>query len=244
MTLSNTPPAGAGQVQRVTKTERLLKHIAGLGLDRFGNPVGIRATALAEATGIDKDGISGLLVPHVKSGRLVMCKITVPGERGGPQSEYRAGPGVPPPEFTPLSTRRAGIAISTPTRRSGATGAPAPALSTPKPAAATIDPLTLLKPQPAVGTTTPAAGDPAPPRGEPAVTAQATPKPAPQKLKSALPPAMASAGDVTELPKLSIDQDGRLQLGDTDDPARWVFTPEQTLAIGDFLHATQGVWRP
>ena len=239
MTLSNTPPAGAGQVQRITKTERLLKHIAGLGLDRFGNPVGIRATALAEATGIDKDGISGLLVPHVKSGRLVMCKITVPGERGGPQSEYRAGPGVPPSEFKLLNTKRAGIAPSTPTRRIGTTGAPAPALSTPKPAADTINPLTLLKPQPAVGMATPAAGDPAPPRGEPAVTAQATPKPeARARMKKEPAAPKASAGDV----RIGINDAGTLVIAIDDDSIE--LNPKQAKRLGYFMAGTAGVWNP
>lgn len=54
-------------------------------------------------------------------------------------------------------------------------------------------------------------------------------------------PARAPAGDVL---RMSIDQDGALQMGDEDDPARWVFTPAQVLALGDFLHGTQGVWRP
>lgn len=37
MRLSNTPPKGAGQVKRVTKTEVLLTHIKGPGNDKFGS---------------------------------------------------------------------------------------------------------------------------------------------------------------------------------------------------------------
>lgn len=44
--------------------------------------------------------------------------------------------------------------------------------------------------------------------------------------------------------RLAISDQGELQMGDADDPARWVFTPEQTLALGDFLALTEGLWRP
>lgn len=53
----------------------------------------------------------------------------------------------------------------------------------------------------------------------------------------------ALAGDVKKL-RLAIDQDGSLQLGDDTDPAQFVFLPEQVLQLGDFLHGTQGIWRP
>jgi len=55
--------------------------------------------------------------------------------------------------------------------------------------------------------------------------------------------ATAPAGDVKKL-RLAIDQDGSLQLGDDTDPAQFVFPPEQVLQLGDFLHGTQGIWRP
>jgi hypothetical protein len=55
--------------------------------------------------------------------------------------------------------------------------------------------------------------------------------------------AKAPAGGVKKL-RLAIDQDGSLQLGDDTDPAQFVFPPEQVLQLGDFLHGTQGIWRP
>ncbi len=51
----------------------------------------------------------------------------------------------------------------------------------------------------------------------------------------------ASAGDAL---RLSIDQDGVLQMGDDIDPARWIFTPQQTKQLGCFLRQTHDVWNP
>jgi hypothetical protein len=200
----------------------------------------IRTAELAIATGIGVNNLTTALAKAISRGDVYVCKVSGPNG-GRSTNEYRIGGGMAPPAFTPLNTRRTGVALTT--NRSPAT--PPPSLSTPKSVASEIvTPVLINKPQPAVGNTGSTRSDSSTiPAEARAVTAQATPRPAPQKLKSALPPAKASAGDVIELPKLSIDQDGRLQLGDTDDPARYVFTPEQTLAIGDFLHATQGVWR-
>ena len=236
MRLSNTPPAGAGKVHGVTKTERLLKHIAGLGRDKYGAPIAIRATELAAATEIDKDSISGLLAPHVKNGRLVMCKITVPGTSGGPQCVYRAGPGVPPPDFKPLNIKRNGIALRTSELRPSG----APALSTPKPPPAPIAPPVFLKPQPAVGNT----GRLRPETstlssGAQAVAAEATPKPeARVRMKKEPAAPKASAGDV----RIGINASGALVIALDSDTLE--LDPKQTRKLGQFMGATQGVWNP
>lgn len=167
MRLATTPPQGAGQVRHTTKTDLLLRHIEGLGVDKVTfNPIGIRVAALAEATGVPAASIPVLLAKHVQSGRVCACKISVPGSGTAPQTEYRRGIGVPMPDWKPLNATRAGIA-------------------------------TMKQPQPAVGNATPAAGDPVPPRGEPAVAAvPATPTPeASAVLKEEPAPRKASAGD-------------------------------------------------
>ena len=61
MALANKPPKGAGQVQGVTKTERLLKVIEGLGDDKHMKPIGIRTDALHDRTGIPAGTIAALL---------------------------------------------------------------------------------------------------------------------------------------------------------------------------------------
>lgn len=53
----------------------------------------------------------------------------------------------------------------------------------------------------------------------------------------------ASAGR-DELPRLSMDQDAQLWIGDETDPAMLGYTARQVEAIYDFLHATRKLWRP
>lgn len=245
MRLSNTPPAGAGSGQAATETEALLRIIEGLGTDKVTqNPIGIRTKALAEKAGINPNSISVLLAPHVASGRLWVCKVTVPGSPA--QNEYRKGSGVAIPDMKPLSGKRAGIAVGAPTKPLPVT-TPAPALSTPaaaKPSAPVIPVFTRQQAQPAVAKNTGSGRADLPPfAAEPAVAAKATPKPTARDVLKEEPAArQASAGDDELL--LSIDQDGSLQIGYGDDPARWIFTPRHVLALGDFLNATQGLWRP
>lgn len=240
MCLDHTPPKGAGKVHGITKTERLIKHIAGLGTDKHGNPIAIRAKALADATGIGPDSVSGLLATAVKAGRLVMCKITVPGTQA--QNEYRAGPGVPPPDFKPLNPKRAGIALrGTP---KPATAGPTP-LSTPKPAAGEIiTPTFITKTQPEVVAPTfaktPAAGGAAhPPPAVPAVAAPATPKPAAGAvLKKEPATRTASAGDV----RIGINDSGTLVIALDGDSME--LDPQQAKRLGHFMVGTAGVWNP
>ena len=245
MRLSKKPPAGAGKVQRITKTDTLLAHIEGLGLDKFLNPIGIRTQALAEATGVPVNSISVLLAPHVASGRLCTCKVTVPGSPA--QNEYRKGAGAATTAFKPLNTKRSGIALRTPARASG----PAASLSTPKPGVNDIEPATLGKPQRAVGTT-PAAGDQGPPPVAPAVAAPATPASTPSvALKKEPTSRLAPAGDVAPRPlritgndgiALRIDHDGTLLIA-TDEGVLEI-DPKQSRRLGHFMADTHGVWNP
>jgi len=226
-----------------TKTDTLLAAIDSVPADKFGNPVAIRATALAKVTGIDRDSISGLLAPHVKTGRLVICKITVPESVA--QSEYRKGPGVPPTEFKPLDTRRAGVALHIPASRGNIIKAPA--LSTPRPTADTIETPTLLKPQPAVGKNTDSARSDSSlilPEAR-AVAAKATPKPkAGARLKEEPATPEASAGDATYLGALdiSINHEGTLIIGTVESVIE--LAPEHTRRLGNFMLGSQGVWNP
>lgn len=52
-----------------------------------------------------------------------------------------------------------------------------------------------------------------------------------------------SAGGRVVLPRLMIDQDGSLWIGDDADPARHHFTQPQVEALGDFLRLTEPLWR-
>lgn len=251
MRLQNTPPKGAGKSQGVTKTERLLQIIEGLGQDKATFlPLGIRTSDLAERAGVPRGSVQALLAPYVDSGRLQWCKVSVPGSP--PQNEYRSGAGVATPEFKSLDARRAGIARNTAHVRPASSGVMVDVSRT----AATCAPEVpvFLKnsstiPQAQVGNSA-SRQEGTPLDTPPAVSAvttpgsipESTPKPAAKAALNEEPTARpASAGAVL---RLAIDQDGSLQMGDEDDPARWVLTPAQVLALGDFLHGTQGVWRP
>lgn len=228
-------------VKRVTKTDALVAHIEGLGSDKFFTPIGIRTSALAEATGVPANSIQQLLDSRVKSGEIVACTIT--GASGHREREYRAGPGLPPPDFKPLNTRRNGIARGATTKPLPVT-TPAPSLSTPKPAVAAIRTPTFLKPtQPevvVVAQKTPAAEARPPMRAEPAVAAHATPSQAVRvRLKKEPTARNATAGDEIHV---DIDADGTLVIANCETCIE--LDIDQVLRLGDFLHATQGVWRP
>lgn len=245
MRLQTTPPKGAGKSQGVTKTERLLQIIEGLGQDKNTFlPLGIRTSDLAERAGVPRGSVQALLAPHVESGRLHCCKVTVPGSQQ--QNEYRKGAGVATPKFKPLNSKRAGIARNTAHLRPESSMPPA-AVSQPAEKREPEVPVFLLKssssttPQPEVGNTGSVQSDQTSADEHAVASREETPGPQPERRGMGPAPARAPAGDVL---RMSIDQDGALQLGDEADPARWVFTPAQVLALGDFLHGTQGVWRP
>lgn len=234
---------------RVTKTEILLAAIEGLGEDKNNRPIGIRTAELAAKTGVAINGIQVLLAPHVASGRLCVCKVTAPGRPA--QNEYRRGAGVPTPSHTPLQPKRAGIALGQPGKPLPVT-TPAPSVSSPRAAEPAIPVFLQTRattPQAQVGnsasrhagtsTVTPPVVSAA---TAPGTRLAQTPKPdAGAVLKKEPATRKASAGDAI---RLAISMDGSLQVGDVDDPARWVFTPDQVMAIGDFLHLTERVWRP
>ena len=230
-------------------TERILAVLKALGTDKENRPVSIRSAELAERAKVNHGSLSALTQALEAKGLIIRCKVQP--LKGNATFEHRLGPGLAPPGFTPLNTKRAGIALGAPGKPLPVT-TPAPTVSTPR----TSEPATpvFLKPR----ATTPQAqvGNSAsrhagaPLETPPAVSAATapgarsaqTPRPdAGAALNEEPATRKASAGDVL---RLSIDQDGTLQMGDDHDPARWVFTPAQVLAIGDFLHATELVWRP
>ena len=74
----------------------------------------------------------------------------------------------------------------------------------------------------------------------------ATPPPA-APAPAAPPPAAPKPNPARTRPaalRLSINQDGELQMGDEANPVRWVFTPQQTKQLGYFLRQTHDVWNP
>lgn len=233
-------------VKPTTNAAKLVAAIRALGVDKYMQPVSINTKDLATATGIAAASIQASLDPAVKRGDVVVCKVTPAA--GHSYNEWRAGPGVPPTEFKPLNTKRAGVALRTPAR----TSAPAVPLSTPKPGVTSIEPATLGKPQRAVGTT-PAAGDQGPPPVAPAVTAaKATPEPTTRARMKKEPTARkAPAGDVAPRPQhtngndgisLRIDHDGTLLIA-TDEGVLEI-DPKQSRRLGHFMADTHGVWNP
>lgn len=215
----------------LTKGEALARIIEGMGNETSGQPKGIRSRELAERAGINQANLCNYLAAHVKSGRIAVARVdTIKNGATYSTNEYRKGCGVPLPDFTPLRTTgltgtRMASRIDA---RMGAVAAPAP--------------------QPAVGQNTgsrrPDPSSLKTPSGAPADTAR-TVEPTPPAVRERRgmgpAPALPVAGAAL---RLSINQDGELQLGDEEDPARLVFAPAQVLAIGDFLHATKRVWRP
>lgn len=55
----------------------------------------LRTAAIAEALGVDAKTIASSLWHHVQSGRLVTCKVEVPGSSYPSQNEYRISAGMP-----------------------------------------------------------------------------------------------------------------------------------------------------
>ena len=211
----------------------------------------IRTKELSDATGVQGNNIGTALAAAIARGEVYVCKVAPgPGGTGRSTNEYRIGGGMPVPDFTPLDPKKARIASMTAMARrtpdtSGATGTlPVRSVMPDVPVF-----LSSTTPQAQVGNSASRhAGSPldTPPAGSaataPGISPAQTPKPdAGAALKKEPATRKASAGDAL---RLSIDQDGVLQMGDDEDPARWVFMPNQVLAMGDFLHATERLWRP
>ena len=221
-------------VKPTTNAAKLVAAIRALGVDKYMQPLSIKTKDLAAKTGIATASIQASLEAAVKNGDVVVCKVTP--ATGHSYNEWRAGPGVPPTEFKPLNTKRAGVALRTPAYDPR----PAVPLSTPKPGVTSIEPATLGKPKRAVGTT-PAAGDQGPPPVAPAVAAtQATPKPtARARMKEEPAAPKASAGDALTI---NIDHDGVLIIG-TDEGVLELH-PEHSRRLGNFMLGSQGIWNP
>ena len=211
----------------------------------------IRTKELSEATGVQPSNIGTGLAQAIARGTVYVCKVAPgPGGTGRPTNEYRIGGGMPAPDFTPLNPKQARIAaMASITRRAPDTRAATGTLP-----ARSVMPevpvfLSSTTPQAQVGNSASRhAGSPldTPPAGSaataPGISPAQTPKPdAGAELKKEPATRKASAGDAL---RLSIDQDGVLQMGDGIDPARWIFTPQQTKQLGYFLRQTHDVWNP
>ncbi len=254
MRLQNTPPKGAGKSQGVTKTERLVQIVEGLGQDKVTFlPLGIRSSELAERAGIPRGSVQALLAPYVDSGRLQCCKVSVPGSP--PQNEYRKGTGVPMPEFQPLNTKRAGIARNTAHVRPESSMPPVD-VSRPAEKREPEVPVFLLKsssntPQPAVGNTGSVRSEPTSADEHAVASSTETPGPQPEWRGMGPAPAKAPAGDVAPRPQringndgiaLRIDHDGTLLIA-TDEGVLEI-DPKQSRRLGHFMADTHGVWNP
>lgn len=113
--------------------QRIVAVLRALGTEKDGRPKSIRAAELAARAEVDHASLSSTVKPLLELGHITRCMVQ-PSK--GPQTyEYRAGMGVPAPAFSPLDTRRAGMALGKPGKPLPVT-TKAPALSTPKPAAA------------------------------------------------------------------------------------------------------------
>jgi len=230
-------------------TERILAVLRSLGTDRDNRPVSIYTAELAERAQVNHGSMAVLGKAMEARGLVVRCLVQPAA--GNARHAWRMGPGMPVPAFVPLNTKRAGVAMGQPGKPMPVT-TPASATSTPcatEPATPVFLQTRATTPQAQVGNSasryakflpdTPPAGSAA---TVPGIRLAQTPKPdAGAELKKEPATRKASAGDAL---RLSIDQDGVLQMGDDEDPARWVFMPNQVLAMGDFLHATERLWRP
>lgn len=208
----------------------------------------IRTKELSDATGVQGNNIGTALAAAIARGDVYVCKVTPgPGQTGRSTNEYRIGGGKPPPEFVPLNPRRAALAsMAASVRRTPSTQPATGTLPARTEWPATPVFLSSTTPQAQVGNSASqhaGASAETPPAGPADTAITATPGPAPKRRGMGPASATAPAGDVKKL-RLAIDQDGSLQLGDDTDPAQFVFPPEQVLQLGDFLHGTQGIWRP
>lgn len=230
-------------------TERILAVLRSLGTDRDNRPVSIYTAELAERAQVNHGSMAVLGKAMEARGLVVRCLVQPAA--GNARHAWRMGPGMPVPAFVPLNTKRAGVAMGQPGKPMPVT-TPASATSTPcatEPATPVFLQTRATTPQAQVGNSASRhAGSPldTPPAGSAAtalgISPAQTPKPdAGAALKKEPATRKASAGDAI---RLAISKDGSLQVGDVDDPARWVFTPDQVMAIGYFLHLTERVWRP
>ena len=93
-------------------TERVLAVLRALGRDKGFRPVSIRSAELAERAKVNHGSLSALGQQLVERGLVTRCKVQP--AKGNATYEYRLGSGMVQPEFHPLNTKRAGIAIGQP----------------------------------------------------------------------------------------------------------------------------------
>lgn len=225
--MSGGRPVGTGK-----SADKVMAVLRGLGTDKEFRPIAIRTPELSQRTGITPNNLARVMNALVEAGQVTRCQVSQPG-RGAPVNEYRMGAGMAHHVAPPLNPKRHGIAHGAPSKPLPVTR-PAVQLSTPVAPATEIDVPVFIK------QTTQAASPSATTPQEPAAS---SPAPDPDAGTGRHEPAARTIQPGSTL-RLSIDQDGRLQIGDDADPAQIVFPPEHTLALGDFLALTQGVWRP
>jgi hypothetical protein len=184
----------------------------------------MRTPEIAEISGMSLIEIGSALEAPVKHGLVTVCKIT--NAAGSKTSEYRIGSGVP---MVSQGSYQPGKKLVTAIQR------PTPIM--PKPAQPAVASALDVRSQsntgsdPQVATSLPA---------EVAVAAiKATPKPKAKVRELGPASQTASAGNDV---KIIIDQDGAVSL--YNDEFTIDLTPAQALAVGDFFHATQDLWRP
>lgn len=122
---------------------RVLEVLRALGTDGGGRSFSIRTAELCQRAKIEAGNLARIVQPLIDTGEVLVCKVTVPGMRGGPKNEYRLASMAAPP-FRPLDTRRAGVALGKPGKPLPVT-TPAPAVSTPRAPANEIEPRRLAR---------------------------------------------------------------------------------------------------
>lgn len=173
-----------------------------------------RTPDLAKQVDCKQDAVQPLLASAVAAGMVTCCKVEVPGRRQ--MNEYRSGPGRPP---------IAGAADLKPQRPT--------IIPIRLPSGPAID---NQPDQPAVSHNTGS------PRGAPSsdtvkAPARAVAMKAPQaKLPHSAKPAVRN--------EIHISLDSRATLTIHRDVGTSIFSADEVLEIGDYLHATQGIWRP
>ena len=125
---------GAGHLKGGgTAQQRIVAVLKALGTEKDGRPKSIRAAELAERADVQHASLSSTVKPLLELGHITRCMVQ---PTKGPQTyEYRLGMGVPAPAFSPLDTKRAGMALGKPGKPLPVT-TKAPTLSTPRPASA------------------------------------------------------------------------------------------------------------
>lgn len=242
-------PPGTGHA-----AARVLAVLQTIGTDADGRYLSLRSPELCVRARVDAGNLARIVQPLIDAGQVLVCKVTVPGERGGSRNEYRAASGTIP-AWVPLNTRRSGIAHGAPSKPLPVTKA-APSLSTARPGLDDIKIPVLGHPQPAVGQNSGSrkiGKSPTTPSPEaPAVAAKATPAPdAGVALKKEPTTRSVPAGDVAPRPQringndgiaLRIDHDGTLLIA-TDEGVLEI-DPKQCRRLGHFMADTHGVWNP